>query len=469
MRTLYLLVAFAFSLVIVSSCAEDEDFSSDKELLLSFSSDTVSFDTVFASIGSATRKFKIYNPNNKSLIIQSVELMNPDVSGFRMNIDGEKGIKLSNLEILKKDSLYGFVEVTVDPTDSSNPILIRDSIKFVTNGNIQYLYLDVVGQDVVVWKKKMIVADTVITDRKPILVYDTLTLAEGAALGVEEGVLFYLRKDAVVSVSGTLKAMGSVEKPIVFRGDRFDNIEGNIPYDNVPGQWGGMCFHAESYNNQLENVHVRNAVRGMTFYRSNPLNKKATLRNVIVQNSSDYGVLMTNSNIVAENCLFANSRAATLTVEGGKYSFIHCTIANYYRWAARQTEALVLKDFTDTPDKTPLLECSFANSIIYGSLSNELLFESQISEGLNYQLNSCLVKSKSVDIEGFMDVLWNQDPLFKDLNTSGVYRYDFDLKENSPAIDKANKSYSSSIPYDIKGRPRLQDSNPDIGCYEWSK
>lgn len=454
---------------MISSCAEDDDFSSDKGLLLSFSSDTISFDTVFTSIGSATQKFKIYNPNNKSLTIESVELMNPAKSGFRMNIDGEKGVKLTDIEILKKDSLYGFIEVTVDPTDSKNPILIRDSIKFVTNGNVQYLHLDVVGQDVCIWKKKVIDKDTLITNTKPILVYDTLIIAKGSTLSVDEGVLFYMKKDAAISVYGTLRAVGSIEESIVFRGDRFDNIEGNIPYDNVPGQWGGLYFHADSYNNLLENVCVRNAVRGMTFYRSNPQNIKATLQNTIVQNTSDYGMLATNSNIEAKNCLFANSRGAVLTLEGGKYSFVHCTIANYYRWAARQTEALVLRDFSGSNDKAPLLQCDFANSIIYGSLSNELLLESQSVEGLNYQFKYCLIKIKDVDNEGFIDVVLNEDPLFKDLNTNKIYRYDFDLQKTSPAIDKGNKFFSVSIPYDIKGRSRLQDSNPDIGCYEWIK
>lgn len=469
MRKLYILVILVLSSIVFLSCTEDDDFSSDGRFSLAFSSDTINFDTVFTTIGSATQKFKIYNPNNKSLVIESIELMNPVKSGFRMNIDGEKGVKLSNLEILKKDHLYGFVEVTVDPEDPNNPVLIRDSIKFVTNGNVQYLYLEVIGQDVYIWKKKVILSDTIVSDTKPILVYDTLTVEQGATLSVMEGALFYLRKDAVVSVSGTLNAIGSVEKPVVFRGDRFDNIEGDIPYDNVPGQWGGMYFLADSYNNHLENVHVRNAVRGMTFYRSNPQNKKAILKNTMVHNTSDYGVLATNSNVKAENCLFTNSGGAVLTLEGGQYSFIHCTIANYYRWAARQAEALVLKDFTDTEDKTSLLQCDFVNSIIYGSFSNELLLESQNVEGLNYQFKNSLIKGRVSDNEWFDNVVWNEDPLFKDLNANKMYYYDFDLIENSSAIDKADRSYSISVPYDMKGRSRLQDSNPDIGCYEWSK
>lgn len=451
------------------SCAEDDDFSSASGLSLTFSSDTISFDTVFTTIGSATKRFKIYNRNDNSLVIQSIELMNPAKSGFRMNIDGEKGTKLTNVEILKKDSIYGFVEVTVDPQNTGNPILIRDSIRFVTNGDIQYLYLDVIGQDVFIWKKKQITADTIITNLKPILVYDSITIKKDVKLTIGEGVTFFMKRGAVVDVHGVIEANGSVENPIVFRGERFDKIEGDIPYDNVPGQWGGIYFSSESYENQLTNVHVRNAVRGITFYTSLTQKKKAVLKNVIVHNTSEYGVRCTNSNIDAENCLFTNSRTAALILNGGQYSFLHCTIANYYSWSSRRTEALILSNYSDIGKETPLIKCDFINSIIYGSFPEELLLDNTGSTSFNYQFTNCLIRNKENNVAFFENIIWNKDPLFKDLNTNRIYSYNFELENSSPAIDSADKSYSLSVPYDLKGHYRLEDSNPDIGCYEWSE
>ena len=41
---------------------------------LSFSTDTLKFDTVFTSLGSVTRSFKIYNTNNKRVKINQIKL-----------------------------------------------------------------------------------------------------------------------------------------------------------------------------------------------------------------------------------------------------------------------------------------------------------------------------------------------------------------------------------------------------------
>ena len=212
------IILFSVFLSIFSSCQDGDDFSDDKSLILSFSSDTIRFDTVFTTIGSATRQFKIYNKNSRSLVIGSVELMNPAKSGFRMNIDGEKGTKLSNVEILKKDSLFGFIEVIVNPTNNENPLLIRDSIRFETNGNIQYLQLEAVGQDVYIWKGGRITQDSVITGKKPLLVYDSIVIDKGVTATMAEGTKVFLRNNASIRIHGTLIASGTIEKACHFQG-----------------------------------------------------------------------------------------------------------------------------------------------------------------------------------------------------------------------------------------------------------
>ena len=55
-----------------ASC-EREDISSNPSLKLNFSRDTVMFDTVFTTIGSSTRYFKVYNKNSNDLRISSIE------------------------------------------------------------------------------------------------------------------------------------------------------------------------------------------------------------------------------------------------------------------------------------------------------------------------------------------------------------------------------------------------------------
>ncbi|MBF0760852.1 hypothetical protein IR148_07325 [Dysgonomonas mossii] len=468
MKSIGASVVLVLFLMLFNSCQEGNDFSDSEEITLSFSNDTIRFDTVFTTLGSATKQFKIYNRNNNSLTIQSIELVNASKSGFRMNIDGEKGTKLTNVDILKKDSLYGFVEVTVDPTNTKNPLLIRDSIRLVVNGNIQYVQLEAVGQDVYIWKDKVVTTDSVITGDKPLLIYNSLTINKGVTLDVQKGTTFFLRNNASVDIYGSVIAQGTVQEPIVFRGSRFDNIDGNIPYDNTPGQWSGITFHAESYGNVLNNVIVKNAVRGVTFSAADTQYKKAEFANTIVQNTSEYGLLATNCYINFQNCLFANSKGAAISLIGGKYSFLHCTLANYYRWSMRQKECLAIGNVYEGK-AYDLDKCDFINSIISGSASGELLLSGVSTVAYNYKFQNCLIKAIEQKDEHFVNTVWNADPLFVNINNNKDYSYNFELQATSPAIGKADRSYSLLLPYDLKGRSRLADTDPDIGCYERSE
>lgn len=465
MKKAYILVVILLSVIGFAACDDSDDFSSDTGLKLSFSTDTVKFETVLSETGSPTKQFMIYNRNSKGLRIESIELMSPETSGFSMNIDNERGTKLSNVEILGKDSLYAFVEITPKP---DCPPIIRDSIRFVTNGNIQYVQLEAIGQEVYIWKNKKILSDTVLTDNKAYLIYDSLVVENGVTLEIEENVKFFFHHDASLKVHGTLIVKGSVEKPVIMRGDRFDYINGRIPYDNVSGRWEGIIFSRYSYNNRLENVVAKNATKGMTFESSIPTIKKATLINTVVQNTSTYGVRATNCNIDAANCLFANSAGAALSLSGGSYSFVHCSIVNYYEWKARQYQALILSNASnDLKTYYPLTKCDIINCIIYGSASNELILTEDQNADFNYHFLNCVIKSPEKTGASYTNVIWNADPMFKDLNNERLYYYNFHLQGQSSAIDRADKTYSISYPTDLDGNSRLNDTNPDIGCYEW--
>lgn len=466
-RTLYICIIAALT-ACLWACNDSDDFSTDPSLSIDFSSDTVRFETVFTTIGSVTKQFKVYNRNDKSLRIESIELMNPSKSGFRMNIDGISGSEISDVSLLKKDSLYGFVEITVDPLNKNNPVVIRDSIRFITNGNIQYLQLEAIGQDVYIWKEKRIAADTLLTGEKPFLIYDSLVVDDGAKLTLDKGVNIYFHNSASLAIHGTLEAKGTISEPIVMRGDRFENVEGDVPYSNVPGQWNGITVFGKSYNNYLENVFIYNTINGIIFKDSDSQYKKASLINTIIHNASGNGISAINCDIDAKNCLFTNTKATVVKLVGGKYSFLHCTMANYYRWAVRSSSVLVLSNTEDDSDMIyPLTKCDITNSIIYGSLTNELQLLKTDGSILNYQFTNCLIKNTLIDDAAFMNIIWNETPLFKDVNNNGTYSYDYQLTEESPAIGKANKAAAQQAPFDLKGNSRLSDGNPDIGCYEW--
>lgn len=221
---------------------DDEKFSSDPAYRLSFSTDTVSFDTVFTTIGSATYKLIVRNPNDKSLNIKSVRLANAGNSGFMVNVDGHQGASFSDLEIRRNDSMFVFIEVHVDPTNKNNPILMKDSLVFQLESGVgQDVKLMAYGQDIIPIRGLVIDKDTAFTSYRPILVYDSLKVKEGVKLVLEKGTRLYFHDKINFWVYGSLHAEGTLDEPIIMRGDRLDKMtELDLPYDRLAGQWGGV-------------------------------------------------------------------------------------------------------------------------------------------------------------------------------------------------------------------------------------
>jgi hypothetical protein len=139
-----LALALFFSFFI--SCKKDKVITSSGAKL-SFSQDSVLFDTVFTSIGSTTKLFRVHNRNNGKVNISSIRLARGNASFYRLNVDGVAGKSFSNIEIAANDSMYIFVEVTIDPNNQLNPFIYRDSILFDLNGSEQHFDLIAFGQN----------------------------------------------------------------------------------------------------------------------------------------------------------------------------------------------------------------------------------------------------------------------------------------------------------------------------------
>ena len=137
---------FILGLILLgfTSCKKDIQFTKDH---VDFSHDTILFDTVFTTVGSTTKRLKVYNHNIQPIRIDEIELMGGTNSPFRINVDGIPSDYLQNVEIPGGDSIFIFVEVTLHVNNQSNPLVISDSIRFKTNGLNQYVNLDVWGQD----------------------------------------------------------------------------------------------------------------------------------------------------------------------------------------------------------------------------------------------------------------------------------------------------------------------------------
>ena len=190
MKVLKIIVIILLLLYFSFSCRKDNFIISDSASL-SFSIDTVTFDTIFTQIGSTTKNFRVYNPHNQAIRISNIYLAGGQNSYFRINIDGDISSSVNNIEIPSKDSLYIFVEVTIDPFGANNPMIVKDSIVFMTNGNYQDIKLIAFGQDIHLINGEIIETQDWIAD-KPYLIYNSMAIDSGHILTISEGTKVYL-------------------------------------------------------------------------------------------------------------------------------------------------------------------------------------------------------------------------------------------------------------------------------------
>jgi len=280
------------------------------------------FDTVFTTIGSTTQHLKVYNPYDQKVLISSIKLAKAETSNFRLNINGVSSNEVQDLELAPFDSLYIFVEVTVDPNGQNLPLVVKDSIEFVTNTNRQDVDLVAWGQDFELIKRK-ILKNTTWTSEKPYLVYNYAFVDSNATLTINPGTKIYFHKDAGLYVKGKVLAKGTVENPISFQGDRLETV-----YANVPDQWNGVLLYSGSTNNEFSNVEIKNANIGLQVGNiEDKGSANVKLNNVKIQNMAYAGIFAMKSDIQAANCLITNCGFyAVALLISGNYEFNHSTI-----------------------------------------------------------------------------------------------------------------------------------------------
>ena len=108
------IVLIIFSIAVAASgCKKDKLLETGGELR--FSVDTLTFDTVFTSLGSYTAWVKVYNPQNQPVNVSSIMLEGGDGSQFNINVNGTAGSLVKDIEIAAKDSIYVFATVNANP------------------------------------------------------------------------------------------------------------------------------------------------------------------------------------------------------------------------------------------------------------------------------------------------------------------------------------------------------------------
>lgn len=456
--------------------------------MIEVSTDTLRFDTVFTTIGSATRSIKIYNLEDRAIKISGVRLSDGG-NFFRMNVDGISGSEIKDVLIQPNDSIYIFAEVTIDPNLplSESPFIIEEELIIDGGENEIIVHLEAWGQNANYLPSRQSggtinllscnLQEIILDDPKPYVIYGVLAI-DSCTLVIPEGAHIYIhggiaRNDGSIYNDGLLlflkdgkiRAEGSVNNPVIFEGDRLEPS-----FNDVAGQWAGIRFLAESTNNIIRYTEIKNSIIGVRVDSLAALDISESM----IFNTASSGLIGYNATIQATNCLFYNNGGSAIQcIYGGNYDIQYCTIANYNNQSQglvmtnyRCSDAQCLEDIFVLPLKT-----SVTNSIIDGNGEEEFIlddiYNGEEPDEFDVSLAHNIIKSDSntdIDYLAACDqCIFKQfmDTLFVDLDEAN-----FKLDTNSIAEQKAIPI--ANIMTDIIGT--LRDfNNPDIGCYEFQE
>lgn len=465
------------------SACQSEIISHDSANKLAFSHDSILFDTVFTAMGSSTKRVMVYNPNRNAVLIDRVEMAKGQ--SFCINLDGENQLEnLRDITLRGGDSLFLFIRAEIDPLQSNSPVLVEDTITFYLNNQPQQIYLQAYGQDVEIIRGKNGRVDTThlhLSNSKPYLIYDTLLVAGN--LSIEQGTTLYMHTGAMIYAYGSVSAKGTLEQPIVIRGDRTDMLFDSVPYRVASGQWNGLYFiHLEGslrprYN--LDYVDVLSGSIGVYAYsESTTLRPQLTLTNARIHNHSIYGLILQNVDATVANTEISNCASYCVYLEGGNHNFVHNTIASYfgYPYTTINIHNNILREDVAavyinnlSKNMAPTIS-SFSNCIIEGARSNNLVLATPLSEYYEGRFVGNYMRADSLPAAVSANNVYASDSdtiVFRNVYYRlQEYRYyDFHLDSLSLARGVADSIAALAYPYDRLGVRRK--SHPDAGCYEY--
>ena len=485
-------------LCLVASCDSYDDFTTERSETLAFDHDSICFDTLITTIPSATKTLIVYNHGEKGLRIREIRLAGGAESPFRINVDGQdlsrsENNRATDFEVRRSDSIFVRCEVTVPEQAVDTAVSVEDALLFtLESGLTQRVVLMAGGQNAWFMRGEVITADTTLHGGKPIVVYDSLVVAPEATLTLDAGTQLLFHNKAGLMVHGRLVANGTLEQPVVLRGDRMDHIFDYLTYDRLPGSgiWEGVTIGPNSTGNRLTYVDLHSSNFGVvcdTTATDTVSSVTVELLSCRLHNIRGDGLRLGSCRALVRNTEVSNTLGRCVAVTGGVSDFVHCTLAQFYPMSANRGEALFLTNRKDSVSFRPLHRLMFVNCVITGYAEDVLLGD--LMENSDYRaeyfFRNCFIATVEVnDPVRFVEVVYDKQPVtsifgttntdedfsswhnFKLIDTEN-FIYDFTPVEQSRLRNIADPSYCQDMPLDRLGRNRFADGAPDAGCYEF--
>lgn len=490
-------ISFAlFPICTFLACDDYDSFTTDRSTTLSFSRDTIAFDTLLTTIPSSTQTLTVFNHADKGLRITDVWLEGGAASPFRINIDGQDMSRsadnhVTDFEVRRRDSLIVRAEVTLPAWNADEPREVKDALVFALESGVQQrVPLIVVGRDAFFMRAYIIKKDTVFSSRRPVVITDSLVVAEGATLTLEAGAQLYFNDPAGLIVHGRLVANGTLADPVVLRCDRTDHMFDYLPYDRLPSRWQGIVLTATSFDNELNYVDLHGGSYGLRCDSSGVEKTKVTLTNCRLHNLGGHGLDVKDCRVEVANTEISNTLGDCVRLMGGYSHFTHCTLAQFYPLSANRGMAIDISFYEDSVTYHPLLQADFINCVATGYETDVVMipnldprqwgYKGKVEEPvINFSFNHCYIATElpadELYTSHFTDCVFESrkgdyvhEKNFLLMDTH-AFLYDFTPVEQSAIRGAADSTICITFPLDRNGRNRLADHQPDAGAYEFIK
>ncbi len=443
------LMACIASALTLAGC--ERDFSTmPKPEDITFSVDTLSFDTIYAGVTTPTAHLTIRNVGDNDITLGRIYIAGGSNSVFGVNINGTDATEVTDARLGHGDSLFVFVNVRKPEALSKYAFgQISDQIVVESGTNNWHATLHAVVRNVHRVKGTISKDTQWAYDTIPYWVEDTLSIGEEATLLIAPKVTVLMSKGSVIDVQGQLMVAGEVNDRCEIRPVRDDGY-----YETIPGQWGGIRVKPGA-KAMIDYTDVSCSANGISCDSASVFSSCG----MWLHDISHAGLSARKADVKIDNSIISDCGGGAVCATSGSTRLRHVTIADYFSWAYRDNAAL---RFTlDQDDDEAAMEV--INSIVMGNKTDEVVVDS-LPKG-HTTIKSSLVRATKKQVEAatdiFTDCLTETDAYFADRSNA-----DYHLTPKSKAIGIADPSIATELPTDLEGVLRSADEAINAGALQ---